>query len=227
MRIRSYLIFEVLMFVCLAALNIAFLNDFITGTILFKSAASLFFVIAGICGFVRYCNNLKFSRFMLAGFVCCMAGDVFLAFDSRGVIFVFGVASFAAAHIVFFAAFCSMCAVTKKDMILVLAIFTGLVLLLCFGKFDFQGLFPVLIGYAAVISFMTVKALSFWQFRREEKSGAVLIMAGGILFLLSDIVLLFYLFGIDTVKEVQCINWVIYYSAQACLTAALNCLKAD
>lgn len=221
-KARRYLIFEALMFIFLLALNIAFLNDFPTGAILFKAAASLFFVMAGICGYIRNREQKRFSRLMLIGFICCMGGDVFLALDSKGIIFVIGVASFAAAHVLFAAAFCGMCAVTKKDIAAALVMFVVLVLVLCLGNFDFQGLLPVLIGYAAVISFMVVKALSLWRCRRKGQRGVMLIMSGGVLFLLSDVVLLFWLFGVGVEKEVQVVNWVIYYLAQGCLTAALN-----
>lgn len=69
---------------------------------------------------------------------------------------------------------------------------------------------------------MTVKALSFRQYYRERKPSETLTMLGGVLFLLSDIVLLFWLFGIGVPKEVQSVNWVLYYLAQGCLTTAVN-----
>lgn len=222
MRAKIYLIFEVLMFVALLALNIAFLNDFFAGAVLFKAMASLFFVIAGICGYVQNRDNRKFSGLLLIAFFCCMLGDVFLALDSSGILFVLGVASFAAAHVLFSIAFCSVCAVTRTDIVVALAVFVSFVLLLCLGNFDFQGLFFILIGYAAVISFMVVKALSLWKCREKNWHGTVLIMFGGVFFVLSDLVLLYWLFGVGMGKEVQTINWVLYYLAQGCLTASLN-----
>lgn len=222
MRAKAYLMFEILMFVALLGLNIAFLNDFSAGIILFKSAASLFFVLAGVCGYIRNKDNRKFSRSMLIGFCCCMAGDVFLALDSSGILFVLGVVSFAAAHVLFSVAFCRVCPAAKRDIAATAVVFAGCVLLLCLGNFEFQGLFPVLLGYAMVISFMVVKALSLWPTRQKGKHGVMLIMIGGVLFLLSDMVLLFWLFGIGVAKEVQSVNWVLYYLAQGCLAAALN-----
>lgn len=223
MRAKMYLIFELLMIAALLGLNVAFLNDFSIGTILFKSAASLFFVLAGFCGYIKNKDNRDFSRLMLIGFICCMAGDVFLALDSRGILFVLGVTSFAAAHVLFSVAFCRVCSVTKADIVVTVALFAGLALILCLGNFEFQGLFPVLIGYAAIISFMVIKALSLWHCRKEGVvSGVKLVMLGGVLFLVSDIVLLFWLFGVGVAKEVQSINWIFYYLAQGCLAAALN-----
>lgn len=221
MKAKTYLIFELLMAAALIGLNAAFLCDHATEAILLKTAASLFFVLAGFCGYMQSKENLMFSRLMLIGFICCMAGDVFLALDSGGILFVLGVASFAAAHILFFIAFCRVSPVKKTDMAAAAVLLIGLVLLLCLGNFDFKGLFPVLILYAAIISFMVIKALSLWRCRKEV-SGVKLLMAGALLFLISDMVLLFWLFGIDTAREVQSVNWVLYYAAQGCLTAALN-----
>lgn len=222
MKQKMYLICEALMFAALIGLSIAFWNGCSAAAILCKSAASLFFVLAGVSGYILNRDNWKFSRLMLAAFILCMAGDVFLALDSNGIIFVLGVASFAAAHVLFAFAFRRVCSVTKTDFVVAAAVFAVSVLLLCVGDFDFQGLFPVLIGYAAVISFMVAKALSLWRCRQEQKQGTILIMTGGVLFLLSDVLLLFWLFGVGVAKEVQVVNWVFYYLAQACLTAALN-----
>lgn len=98
---------------------------------------------------------------MLADLVCSMAGDVFLALD-------------------------------KEEGVLLgrLLIFAVEVLILCFGNFEFQGFFPVLVGYAAIISFMVIKALSLWKCRLGKERGVCLIMIGSVLFLISDNLLL-------------------------------------
>ncbi|MDE7435422.1 MAG: lysoplasmalogenase [Lachnospiraceae bacterium] len=218
-----YLIFEGLMCAFVAGLIAVFQNDSALWIILLKTAASLCFVLAGFCGYIRNKGKRTISQTMLMAFICSMAGDVLLALDAdQGILFVLGVASFAAAHVLFSLSFCRVSAVTKKDIAGTIALFAALLCLLLLGNFDFQGLLPVLTGYAAVISFMTVKALSLWRCRRERKHAAALTMLGGTLFLLSDIVLLFWLFGIGVPKEVQSVNWVLYYLAQGCLAAAVN-----
>lgn len=230
MRAKTYLVFELLMAAALVGLNVAYFCDFSTGAILFKAVASVFFVLAGFCGYRKDKANRDFSRLMLIGFICCMAGDILLALDDSGILFVLGVVSFAAAHVLFSVAFCRRRAVTKTDIAAMVVLFAGLLLVLCLGKslgkFDFKGLFPVLAGYAAIISFMVIKALSLRHCSREEVPGAKLIIPGGVFFLLSDALLLFCLFGIGietgVVQVIQSINWVLYYLAQGCLTAALN-----
>ncbi len=217
------LIFEGLMFLSVAGLLAAFHYDLAVGTILLKTLASLFFVLTGVYGYRRGKGRRLFSKPVLIALLCSMAGDVLLALDrTQGIFFVLGVAGFAGAHVMFSLAFCRVCAVRKTELVWTFVVFVQLVLLLALGNFDFHGLLPVLIGYAAVISFMTVKALSFWNCRQGQKKVVALIMCGGVLFLFSDIVLLFWLFGIGMPKEVQSVNWILYYVAQGCLAASLS-----
>lgn len=218
-----FIIFEIFMFASLCGLIFAFQNDYATLTIVLKTAASLFFVLTGLCGYIKSKANRRFTRLMLIALICSMAGDVFLALEkNQGILFVLGVASFAAAHVLYSVSFCIAWQVRKKDIIAAVILFAGCTALLCVGTFDFQGLFPVLLGYAAVISFMTVKALSLYNCRKGQERAVWLTMAGGILFFVSDLVLLFWLFGIGVPKEVQSVNWVLYYLAQGCIAAALN-----
>ena len=218
-----YLILEVLMLISLGGLIAVFQNDLAGWTVLFKSLTSLFFVLAGICGYIKTKQDKKSSGAMLAALFCSMAGDVFLALDQeKGILFILGVASFALAHVMFSISFCRISAVKKVDFAGMFVVFGLEMLILCLGKFDFQGLFPVLAGYAAVISFMVIKALSLWRCRQGRAWGLYLRMAGGVLFLLSDILLLFWLFGIGMPKEIQSANWILYYLAQGCLSASLS-----
>lgn len=222
MNKKIFLIFEILMTASLIGLNVAFLNNHAMGTILLKSTASLFFVLTGFCGYIKSKDNRTFSRLLLIGLICCMAGDVFLALDSSGILFVIGVACFAATHVLYSVAFCKVSPIKKEDISAMLVLFTVLALILCLGNFDFQGLFPVLLIYSAIISVMVVKALSLRRCNKGEVPGIKLIMSSGVVFLMSDIVLLFYLFGIGVSKEIQSVNWVLYYTAQGLLTFALN-----
>lgn len=216
-------ILECLMIISLGGLIAAFHGDFSLWTIWLKAAASSFFVLAGIYGVYRTKSNRKVSGTMLAALVCSLVGDVLLALDkNEGILFVLGVVSFAAAHILFSRAFCILSGVKRMDIVAAVIVFAGLMPMLFLGNFDFQGLLPVLLGYAAIMSFMVVKALSLWRCRQGRERFVWLVMVGGVLFLASDIVLLFWLFGIGMPKEVQSVNWVLYYLAQGCLSSSLN-----
>ncbi|MBR1693024.1 MAG: lysoplasmalogenase [Lachnospiraceae bacterium] len=219
---------EGLLLVSLCGLIVVFEKDLSMWTIVLKTTASLFFVLAGLTGYLKRRENRRFSGIVLAALLCSMAGDVLLALDQdQGLMFILGVASFAAAHVLFSVAFCKASRVQKRDLAATVILFALLFVLLQVGTFDFQGLFPVLLGYAAVISFMTIKALSLWRCRKGREQGVYLLMAGGVLFLISDMVLLFWLFGIDTPKEVQSVNWALYYVAQGCLSYALTAMQGN
>lgn len=218
-----FIVFEACMMLFLCGLIYVFHNDYLVLPIVFKAITSLFFVLAGLCGYMKSKENRKFTGLMLIALVCSMAGDILLAVDEgQGILFVLGVASFATVHILFSVSFSRVCRVRKADIISAVVVFIGCVVLLLAGNFNFQGLFPVLLGYAAIISFMTVKALSLFNYRKGRERAVWLIMVGSILFLASDMVLLFWLFGIDMQKWVQSFNWVLYYLAQGCISAALN-----
>ena len=218
-----YLIFLGAMLTALFGLITAFHFDLFVWTVLLKALTSLFFVLAGLAGYIKNPDRRFFSGPVLAAFLCSMAGDILLAIDrTQGILFVLGVVSFAGAHILFSISFCRICAVKKTDVICTIAVYFVLLSLLLTGDFDFQGLLPVLIGYAAVISFMLVKALSLWRCRHRNLKVSLLVMAGGVLFLLSDVVLLYWLFGIGMPEGVQWANWILYYMAQGCLSASLS-----
>ncbi len=219
-----YLIAEGLLFISMAALIAVFQNVLSVWTVILKATASLFFVLAGACGYRSINENKKFFKLMLTAFICSAVGDVLLALDTNeGILFVLGVVSFAAAHIMFSISFSRISAIRKRDVLVSVLVFAGLLLILFLGDLEFQGLLPVLIGYAAVISVMMTKALSLWYCRQGKERFVYLIMVGGVLFLVSDILLLFWLFGAGEVpKEIQSANWFCYYAAQGCLSLSLN-----
>lgn len=218
-----YLIFEALMLISMGGLIVVFQKDLTGWAIILKSLSSLFFVLAGICGYIKSRQDKKISQPMIAALVCSMAGDIFLALDKeQGILFILGVVSFALAHVMFSVSFCRISAVRKTDFAAMFLLFGAEMLILCVGNFDFQGLFPVLAVYAAIISFMVIKSLSLWRCRHGMEKKVYLIMPGGVLFLLSDVLLLFWLFGVGIPKEVQSVNWLLYYLAQGCLSASLS-----
>ena len=218
-----YLVFQVLMLISMGGLIFVFQMDFSGWVIYLKCLSSLFFVLAGICGYIKTKQDRKIIGTMLSALFCSMAGDVFLALDKEeGVLFVLGVASFAFAHVMFAVSFSRISSVTKGDLFGMLLIFGVEILILCVGNFEFQGLFPVLVGYAAIISFMVIKALSLWRCRLGKERTVYLIMAGSVLFLISDNLLLFWLFGIGIPKEIQSASWLFYYLAQGCLSLSLS-----
>lgn len=189
--------------------------------VILKAAASLCFLTAGAYGFAKRRDSS--SAKMLGAFAASAVGDVLLALDKEeGILFVIGVASFAAAHVMFLLVFCGISTIRISDVIATVVVVAGFMPLLIFGDFDYHGLFPIIVGYTVIVSFMMIKALSLGRVRKGKEKAVYLVMAGGVCFLLSDVLLLFCLFGSSTPIWVQPANWIIYYIAQICLSYAIN-----
>lgn len=193
-------------------------------SIALKTLASACFFVLGLFLYRRMERNRLAGKFMIMAFFCSLCGDVLLALDrNNGIMFVIGVASFAAAHILFSVSFCKMKGLAKADAAVTLALFMITLAILVFGgEFDYQGLFAVLVAYAAIISFMVAKALSLGKSTVISGNAAKLIAVGAVLFLISDIILLYWLFGINMPPIVQSANWGFYYAAQACLAGSMS-----
>lgn len=218
-----YKVFDIFSAIFCFGLIAAYYAELSAASIILKTAASVCFVISGVFGYIVHRDKKSSALKMLLAFILSAAGDVFLVLDhDRGLLFVLGVASFAAAHVMFLIVYCGITPINRSDIIATAVVIAGLLAVLLLGDFDYQGLLPLIIGYTVIVSFMMIKALSLHRSRDGRETAAYLIMAGGVLFLVSDFFLLFVLFARDCPRVVQAINLVIYYGAQICLTLAFN-----
>lgn len=218
-----YLVLEFLMLVSLGGLIAVLEQGLYEWVIILKIVTSLFFVLAGFCGFRKSGKNKKIALYIFLALCFSMAGDTFLEVDVyKDIMFILGVLSFAVAHIMFSIGFCKMAKGKKIDFAVAGLILGVLLAVICTATSDFQGLFPVIVGYAAVISFMVAKALSLWRCRHDNKTVVGLMMSGGVLFLISDIILFFNMFGTGASIKLQVSNLIIYYVGQMLQSHALN-----
>ncbi|MFV9551723.1 lysoplasmalogenase [Algibacter sp. PT7-4] len=147
----------------------------------FKPLSTLLVIIIPIL-FAK--NGLKpYKNIILIGLVFCLIGDVFLMFDSY---FIFGLVAFLIGHIFFIYAFTTINGISTNIKTLV-----PLVALACLVFFilkDHLGslLVPVIL-YIACIVFMVWQALNLYVWKKDY--AFLLILLGGILFLISDSVL--------------------------------------
>lgn len=216
-----------LMSIFLCGLIATFHLGLTVAAIIFKTLASISFCALGFVNYKNPAVHKSAGKQMLAAFFCSLCGDVLLAVDKdNGIMFVIGVVSFAAAHILFATAFCRIRRLVGADVLITCVIFAITLGILIFGgEFDYQGLFAVLVGYSAIISFMVAKAVSLRKSTQISQSAAKWIAVGAVFFLLSDIILLYWLFGINMPKIVQSLNWVFYYAAQGCLAVSLGKMR--
>lgn len=187
---------------------------------IFKTISSVLFVILGIINFIFIFKleqrNKLFKHFMLLGLVFACLGDIVLI-DY----FIYGAILFAIGHVFFFVAYSILHKINWKDIVIALAIFAvALVVILALPIFSFNGMLPVVIVYAFIISFMLGKAISNFAFNKEFKTQNLIIMIGSILFFLSDLMLLFNVFAdVSNIFDLMCL--VLYYPAELILASSI------
>ena len=211
--------------------NIAFLILQIAGDIIYmvvgnpyvwKVFASLTFFFGGVVNLVYVLTNKEdcgenknYKYFMLVGLFFAMLGDIVLI-DY----FAIGAVLFAIGHIWFFIAYCTLYKVNAKDIICSLIIFVlALIVELCLPIFDYNGMLALVIVYAFIISFMLGKAISNIVFNGKNVTNLI-IVAGSVLFFLSDLMLLFDVFGnVGMWADRLCL--IFYYPAEFLLAISI------
>ncbi|ADL52909.1 lysoplasmalogenase family protein [Clostridium cellulovorans] len=213
----------------------------ITGSfVILKALASALFVITGIVSYKTKKENKKYFIWILLGLIFSFCGDVFLELNNtpkfltldlthiKGVLFINGVGSFALAHIMYFIGFSTLRKVTLVDIVITIAIASPMIFLELFGDFQFNGLQLVVIGYTILISLMVSKAISLYKYYLRNKKAVIMTITGAMMFLVSDIILLFLLFSKgdfiepDNLKYLEYSNLIIYYVGQGILALSLG-----
>lgn len=200
-------------------------------------ASTLFLAIAALCIVIKN-NQSEYAQFMLIGLLLGWIGDILMHIPIKSMITVYsGAAAFLIGHIFYMVAFTRTATslidrysygrqysfFNKTELIaLVLLCAAALLLLKPVLHFDFDNVF-MKIGvfiYGMLLIFMLVKAISFalifYSFSMENNiSGSVILMAGSVLFFISDLTLgLRLLGGKRDSRAVLTTSVFTYFSAQ-------------
>lgn len=192
----------------------------------FKTISSILFILTGLFSAkLRYKN--RFSRYtccIIAGLVFSLGGDFFLGLDTnQGIFFIIGIGSFALAHISYMAGFFQYDKLEKLNIIWTFIFFLPFFLLMTFsGLFEFNGLYPVVLFYALLLSTMVASSFSIWKHRIHYKTGVYMTLAGTLMFLFSDSILLFSFFLPSAPARLGMLNHPIYYIGQGILALSLR-----
>ena len=186
-----------------------------------KTIASALFVLCGVFNLVYVLSVLKEKRkivfycLMLSGLVFAMTGDILLIDN-----FVLGAIFFGVGHILFLLSFCFLSNLKLRDLLIGAVIFVGSFLLIEFYKgFDFGNMKVLVVVYALIISLMLGKALSN-VFESNNKPQNIVIFVGALLFFVSDLMLVFYLFARRVmVFDILCL--AAYYPAEFILAFSI------
>ena len=157
----------------------------------------------------------KFKLFMCIGLGVCFLADILL-----NIWFIVGALVFAIGHVFYFLAYNELGKTTLKDLFFALGIAIPSVLVLMLYPFDYQGLFVVIVFYALIISCMVGKAISLMFYSSGSLWSRFVIMIGSVLFFVSDLALLFNVFGGGgVVADNICL--LTYYPAQGLLALSV------
>ncbi|MBQ9012181.1 MAG: lysoplasmalogenase [Bacilli bacterium] len=167
-------------------------------TLKFLSTLSIAFLSFISFNKVNTCSKLYFLLIFL-GIICGLIGDTLLALDKVYMrknknYFLSGLISFLVGHILYITAFILIMDINKYDFI-----FAVIYILIAYyirskSKLDFNRLeIPILI-YALVITLMFGKVTSILLFLNNQPLN-ILVFIGGLLFIISDSILVFDIFG--------------------------------
>jgi uncharacterized membrane protein YhhN len=153
------------------------------GILLTKPSLSALFVIVAITG---PSANPTYFGFVLAGLLFCVAGDVLLIFTAKE-LFLSGLVSFLAGHVLYSIAFFTMASLGTFTWIIALLflLISGAVFIWLRTHLG-RMLVPV-IAYMAVITVMVIGAASLASNEQLCFTGTALVFCGAILFYFSDI----------------------------------------
>ena len=197
----------------LISLIVALCRQEMWSVFVWKTMTSLGFCTVGWLRYGRSCRK-DVDIFFLVALGFSLLGDIFLALDGD-TFFLPGVGAFAITHVLYLVAFLKIneFKMQRLNIAGAILVFIGLIPVLFFAGLGYGEMFPAIIGYSVIISLMTGNSLSVIRVPKYEKIGQWLII-GSLLFVISDVVLVCYLFAPQQVIGRQAINWVLYYVAQ-------------
>lgn len=193
--------------------------------VILKGLASCVFVALGVLT-KMVSPNPQFAKLIVIGLILGLVGDVFLnlrfVFEKIGSkIFLIGIASFLAGHIVYLCALIPMAAHLTVCLI-VGAIVSIITLILIFTHIEKVKLPFKIFGvfYIGAVEIMTVVSLGN-LFAYPDSNQALCYALGAVFFTISDIVLIFNTFTTKTKFSLRVTNLSLYYIGQLLIALSL------
>lgn len=183
-----------------------------------KTAASAgFLLVAAAALWQKRALPMQGSGLLVAALLLCAAGDVLLGLANlkdgpHGKFFKLGAAGFGLAHLFFCALFCVQNPFSIWDLAAAAAGGTACWYLSHTKRIRLKKLKPIGIGYGALVTLMTEKAIANFVIAPTATAG--LLAVGSVLFWLSDLVLVFMYFGThheDHKHKMRFANLSFYY----------------
>lgn len=192
--------------------------------LLLKTLASLVFVYIGYRA-RTYCGNKEIADLVFVGLCLGAAGDFFLNLrfvlkDIGQYIFIIGILVFLAGHVMYLIALIKLC---NNPIIpaVVGFVLTALLIIWIFQRIEAKPAFKIFgIFYLGAVTIMATYAVANFLFAPELAFNQ-LFAAGGVLFLISDVVLILNTFGKKTKFSLRICNLMLYYLGQLAIAMSL------
>lgn len=187
-----------------------------------KTAASLGFIAVAVYGWLQS-GDTRFFLTMIPALLFCLAGDFFLSLpsaDEFGLGFIAGLLTFAIGHLLFLVAFLKMAPIVWPELLFPLVMVALVYLVTRSPRFDVGNFtIPVLI-YGFLVA---------WTFSRSVvilldagiAARTLCLLVGSLLFMVSDIVLLFVYFYEKKFSWMSFVNLSTYYGGMFLLALSI------
>lgn len=190
-----------------------------------KGTAAACFVLIGIIGYMTRTND-SFGMKIVIGLIFGMLGDIllnlrFVVGEEKGQkVFLIGIVSFLIGHILYLAALIPLAAHTAV-CVLIGAILAAMLLAYIFNTMEVKKAFKIFgVFYLGAVIIMTVMAMDVAISVQTGRSIEYAI--GAVLFMVSDIVLIFNTFSGTTRFSMRIANLSLYYIGQLLIAICLS-----
>ncbi|HOQ42997.1 MAG: YhhN-like protein [Deltaproteobacteria bacterium ADurb.Bin151] len=180
----SAMIIFVFSFVLLCGLLFAEKKEDIKGILLTKPFLSGLFIATAL---VQPYHAGPYFYLILTGLVLCFAGDVCLAFFFNRKVFTAGLVFFLAGHIAYVVAFFITAGITTGTWVSLVVVPVVSIFIFTRLRSHLGSMRGPVIAYIAIISIMVVGAASLAARQDYSLQGRALVMAGALLFYVSDL----------------------------------------
>lgn len=197
-------------------------------------------ILKGICGLMfviipfiatkqnKKIKTTKYFKTMIIAFILAALGDIILDIDNSqfGILFIIGMGCFALTHIMFSISFLKHIKFNKTTLISLILLFIPVAIILNFLNLINAGDLTLVINiYAFIISVMVSLSVTLFTKKQLNNYFKNTTLIGIILFAISDLILVFALFGNNPTKQLLLTNNLIYYLAQLVLGLSFYKIK--
>ena len=192
---------------------------------LLKGIASAFFVLLGLICFLNV--QTATGRLIFIGLILGLVGDVFLNLRNQfegaksRAVFAVGILAFLSGHFLYIAALIRQTAAILLPAVILTAVLSAAAIPPLMKRITAPSKGLKIFGYAyLVIVIAMFSCASSLLFKLGAHVITVLFAIGGLLFMVSDFIMIYYSFG-KKVRPLRAINLITYYIAQLLIALSI------